>query len=176
MNESDIDNILDELTHNVLDDKIFFQNQFPETKIENSINSFAHDVNQKEIIFLVDETVFGSAKSGLIMTKDKIYLKQNFEYPKSFELSSIRNIAIIKSTFGCRLIINDMSVFEFTQASESAIRKLFNVIKNKFIKPESNTETEDLIDKLATLKNLYEKSLISEQEYELTKRKLLGGL
>jgi hypothetical protein len=61
-----------------------YSSKFPETgflttpgisqkKIRNAIKSYAPDVNENDVLFLLDTTVFGSAKNGLLLTSDTLY-------------------------------------------------------------------------------------------------------
>ena len=45
----------------------------PQKKIRNAIKSYAPDASESEVLLLLDTTVFGSAKDGLLLTSDALY-------------------------------------------------------------------------------------------------------
>lgn len=57
------------------DDKIYIHPNIPYKKIRNAINSYGYsNINHEQIIILVDDTLFGSAKNGIFITEDSIYI------------------------------------------------------------------------------------------------------
>ena len=50
-----------------------FSPTIPQKKVRNAIKSYAPDASESEVLFLLDSTVFGSAKDGLFLTSDALY-------------------------------------------------------------------------------------------------------
>ena len=50
-----------------------FTPAIPQKKVRNAIKSYAPDVSESEVLLLLDTTVFGSAKDGLLLTSDALY-------------------------------------------------------------------------------------------------------
>jgi hypothetical protein len=78
-------------------DKSFVYPNIPEKKLKNALTSIAKGVAEDDVLLLVDSTIFGSAKDGVIVTADKIFLKEAFTDPKIFRLRQIEKITFCES-------------------------------------------------------------------------------
>ncbi|QIW15084.1 hypothetical protein A4G20_01290 [Pasteurellaceae bacterium RH1A] len=54
---------------------IYVYPNIPEKKLFNAIKTYAENIKPEDVVLLLDNTVFGSAKEGLIITKDRFYHK-----------------------------------------------------------------------------------------------------
>ena len=45
----------------------------PKSKLRNAIGKYAHGINEERVLFLYDDTVFGSAKDGFLITDSALY-------------------------------------------------------------------------------------------------------
>lgn len=79
---------------------IFISPEIPEKKLNNAIKSFGCEDNHKAILAIYDNTIFGSAKDGIVFTGEKILYKASFEekieiYYDNFEsVEYIKNITV----------------------------------------------------------------------------------
>ncbi|WP_346796053.1 hypothetical protein R5M92_11325 [Halomonas sp. Bachu 37] len=53
-------------------DKVFVKPKIPAKKLLNAL-SYAPGVNPDEVLILVDDTVFGGAKDGFLVTREAIF-------------------------------------------------------------------------------------------------------
>ena len=53
--------------------RFLFSPTIPQKKVRNAIKSYAPDASESEVLLLLDTTVFGSAKDGLLLTSDALY-------------------------------------------------------------------------------------------------------
>jgi hypothetical protein len=53
----------------------FVKGNIPEKKILNAVREYADGVSAEDVFFLLDTTVFGSAKEGLLLTDTALYMK-----------------------------------------------------------------------------------------------------
>ena len=60
-------------------DKVYVVPEIPEKKLNNAITAIAPNVNPEYVLAIIDSTLFGSAKEGLIFTGEGIYKKYSFE-------------------------------------------------------------------------------------------------
>lgn len=103
--------------------KIHCKPNIPEKKINNALETYVTEhIYLTDIILLVDETVFGSGKSGLLLTSDKFYYKTDFEKPICGQLQGITDIRFKKGVITHSLFIEynnqpNYWVLEFTQCS-----------------------------------------------------------
>lgn len=73
-------------------DKVYARPNIPRKKLEAAIASYAPVVSPEDVIVLLDDTVFGGAKEGLLVTNDAIYCKQKFESPRHLPFKAIRKV------------------------------------------------------------------------------------
>lgn len=102
----------------------------PRDKLNNAINSYAFGVNADDVLVLVDETLLGSGKEGMLITNKHIYIKETFESPKQYKLENIESIYAKKSFLSSGVYINDKKVFTPTQASFDFIELLCSIIRD----------------------------------------------
>lgn len=72
-----------------LGNKVYVVPEIPEKKLNNAILSIAPNINQQYVLALIDSTVFGSAKEGLIFTGEGIYKKYSFEKRQEYRFENI---------------------------------------------------------------------------------------
>lgn len=70
--------IVNKYRNRIKDDHIYFAPDIPDKKLQNAIGSYASDLTQADVLLLVDNTVFRSAKTGLLITADSIYYAATF--------------------------------------------------------------------------------------------------
>jgi hypothetical protein len=71
--EEQLDMLLDELLPAKTTQNWYRHPQIPEKKLKNAIAKYASEVEPDEVLFLGDTTVFGSAKSGWLLTRRGIH-------------------------------------------------------------------------------------------------------
>ena len=80
----------------VIFDHTYFKPSIPKDKMLNAINEYAHDLKIEDILILIDETFWGSAKEGLIITNKEIRLSKKLG-SKKIALTDINNIEITEN-------------------------------------------------------------------------------
>lgn len=110
-------------------EKIHRKPHVPRDKAYNAISSYCPKVSYEDIEILIDETVFGNAKVGIIITADGIHGKENFCDPFHYEMGKVASLFAKKSLMATTLYINERQVIKLTQPSGSGIVHLFNRIE-----------------------------------------------
>lgn len=72
-----------------LGDKVYVMPEIPEKKINSAIKSIAPSVNPEYVLALIDSTLFGSAKEGLVFTGEGMYKKYSFEEREEYRFENI---------------------------------------------------------------------------------------
>lgn len=123
------------------DDKIFVAPHIPEKKLINAIQShgLSRKCNMDDVLVLVDDTVFGSAKESLIVTSNFISCKEIFQSPWAIDLEDISDVDVD----GAALSINSKTI-KFTCPEKSNIYKLYTVLRS--LVDDSSDEYEDESD------------------------------
>jgi hypothetical protein len=106
-------------------DKSFVYPNIPEKKLKNALTSIAKGVSEDEVLLLVDATIFGSAKDGVIVTADKIYLKEAFTDPKIFRLRQVEKITFRES----QVYINGEEAFSTAGISDEEAAALVKLVR-----------------------------------------------
>lgn len=74
----------------------YLQDDIPKKKLRGARESYVHYAEEETIIGLVDFTVLGSAKEGMIFTTEGIYYKEMFGTARHVAYADIRKIEIIE--------------------------------------------------------------------------------
>ena len=86
----------------------YFKPNIPMDKLTNAIQEYAPGVGVSSVVVLVDETFWGSAKEGMIITNEQIVLSKKLG-GKIIDLASVSQLEITDK----HLIINDSVVAKF---------------------------------------------------------------
>lgn len=73
----------------VLKNKIMIAPDIPDKKMDNAISAIAPGVDPDYVVAIVDTTLFGNSKEGLLFTGDTIYLRAFLSDAKSFAWQDI---------------------------------------------------------------------------------------
>jgi len=75
--------------------KFFLFERIPPQKLGNAKNSYARLISNNEtVIFLFDDTLFGSSREGFLLTTKRIYYKNIAQTGSFADLSSIQNMTM----------------------------------------------------------------------------------
>lgn len=99
-------------------DNVYARPKIPRKKLEGAISSYALSVSPRDVLVLLDDTLFGGAKEGLLVTGDEIYCKQKFDAPRRMLL---RDIRLVHSGSGSRIMINGSEFFKCAVIDQVAI-------------------------------------------------------
>ncbi|KTB91576.1 hypothetical protein AO073_01500 [Pseudomonas syringae ICMP 11293] len=109
-------------------DKIYVKPRIPRDKANNAISSYAEELNYDDIVVLIDDTVFGNSKNGVIITEKAIIGKESFSDPFYFSIDKNPDVFAKKGFTSVTLYINDQKVISFTQPSSNDLVTLFKKI------------------------------------------------
>jgi len=122
-----MNNIILKYKSRIFDDKIFFNPDIPPKKLNNALNTYANLEKNEIPLVLIDDTVFGSAKAGLLLTNKTLYVKDGTSNPFSCPIEDINSISFKNYLVMDKLIINKMLEIDFTQPSKKGL-KLFTAM------------------------------------------------
>lgn len=166
-NRSGIGAFLYEAGRKVVSDKLFVNPNIPSKKLQSAINSYGNGIPLEDVIVLVDDTAFGSAKDGILITEKNIYIKIFTESVRAYEWSSIETIEIEKKT----IFINGAAISSLVQTTERDLRIFFNKINEFLSKKELIEQQHQELDSFDTHERFMDKEL-SESEDELEPPKI----
>jgi curved DNA-binding protein CbpA len=116
-------------------DKVYARPNIPSKKLEGGISSYAPGVSPREVIVLLDDTLFGGAKEGLLVTNDAIYSKQKFEGPRRMAFSAIQQV---EPGTDSRVLINGIEFFKADLIGHAAILNFASRLSSVFKPPVSS--------------------------------------
>ncbi|MFZ4835469.1 hypothetical protein [Rouxiella sp. Mn2063] len=135
-------NILDFIGSSLVNaDNFYIKPNIPKSKIINAINSFCPDLSSSDILIIVDDTVFGSAKNGLVITNNGVYAKGQMAKPLSFTFNDKTIFFVEKKVISVSVYLNDIELINTTQPSYKDLNNLFNKL-NDFILSKFSVESQ----------------------------------
>jgi len=85
---------------------VFLFENIPPKKLRNARESYATTITEDEtVILLYDDTVFGSAKEGFLLTTKRLYQKNLAEPPGALDVGRIESIALDDKTMHSNLVV-----------------------------------------------------------------------
>lgn len=131
------------------DSKSFLYPKIPMQKLLNAINSYCPEVNPKDVIMLIDDTFFGGAKEGIVLTSKNIYGKSLGGATLKVSVNDISEIKSIKKGIyinGRKFIQFNMpesqTIDVFCQKISSGIQD--NVMNNDSLKVKRSSFNDEL--------------------------------
>jgi hypothetical protein len=92
------------------DSHVYVGQAVPADKLANAIGSYARDVTRKDVLLFFDNTVFGGAKEGLLLTTAAVYWHNIAGLPGRISYSEILKVNIRETTSlfaAAKILINE---------------------------------------------------------------------
>ena len=126
----------------IKDSRIFFQPDIPPKRLRNALASYAKGAQEQDVLVLVDDTVFGSAKDGDLLTPTALYTHSQTEQPQSIEISEIEAVSLSKG-FTRVLHVNDTKMLKTNMPEKEAMRQFTEMLQEivKVLRPKETEET-----------------------------------
>ncbi|MGM0985093.1 MAG: hypothetical protein ACQEXG_17030 [Pseudomonadota bacterium] len=107
----------------------------PKKKLVSSVSSISpDDIDYSEVVAVLDDTIFGSAKEGVLITDRKIYAKQKFKKGiHEVEIGEIKKV----SSMGDKIYINDNEFFKATTLTSRDIKKFSDYLNKNILGADS---------------------------------------
>ena len=105
-------------------DNIYFAPAIPYKKLQGVMNYLPQGIHPDEILMLIDDTVFGSAKAGLCMTATGLFYKESFGDNAAYLLKNINHIEVDIGVINHGIVLNRMDTLNFTQLDKGIVRTL----------------------------------------------------
>ncbi|MEN8976704.1 molecular chaperone DnaJ [Acinetobacter baumannii] len=105
-------------------DNIYFAPVIPNNKLQGAMSYLPHGVSPNEILMLIDDTVFGSAKVGMCLTAKGLFYKASFEDEQVYLFEHIQLVEADIGILTSSILINGQDELSFSQLDKGAIRTL----------------------------------------------------
>ncbi|MDC4271723.1 J domain-containing protein [Acinetobacter baumannii] len=105
-------------------DNIYFAPVIPNKKLQGAMTYLPHGVNPKDVLMLIDDTVFGSAKVGMCLTAQGLFYKASFEDEQAYLFEHIQRVEADIGMITSSILINGQDELNFTQLDKGVVRTL----------------------------------------------------
>ncbi|HEO1822614.1 J domain-containing protein [Acinetobacter baumannii] len=105
-------------------DNIYFAPVIPNKKLQGAMSYLPHGVNPNEVLMLIDDTVFGSAKAGMCLTAKGLFYKASFEDEQVYLFEHIQRVEADIGVITSSILINGQDELNFTQLDKGVVRTL----------------------------------------------------
>lgn len=105
-------------------ERVYVRPHIPQKKLSAALESYGANMSAEEVLVLIDDTLFGGAKEGVLMGKSKLAVKMLLDTPRLFFWRHLNSLAVERND----LFINSHQVGTFTQVGEKELGEFFSVI------------------------------------------------
>ncbi|MGR2826430.1 molecular chaperone DnaJ [Acinetobacter sp. 1124_18A] len=105
-------------------DNIYFSPVIPNKKLQGAMSYLPHGVSPNEVLMLIDDTVFGSAKAGMCLTAKGLFYKESFEDEQAYPFEHIQRIEADIGILTSFILINGQDELNFSQLDKGMVRTL----------------------------------------------------
>ena len=135
--------ISQEATSRVLgrDSNIFVHPNIPRDKLAGAMNYIDSSVRPEDVVLLLDDTVFGSAKDGLVLTETTLYVHEKFCEPAEYDFADISAISVRNEFLSNVLYIDNVRVAALSQPSKDTLIALCLIINTYLKQFQGKTNT-----------------------------------
>jgi hypothetical protein len=174
--EDRIRRIVKEYSAITIHNKFHFWPNIPRKKLDNVLKSYAEGVQPSQVLLLVDNTVFGSAKDGAVLTPNQMIAHNPMEDPVRISLKDIKRVSLAEGLVS-NIHINDSRFLEMSIPEKQPMMMLAEMLRK--IADLFNSTAESTIspmEALKQLKELFDSGIITQEEYEAKRREYLSRL
>ncbi|MDV8151892.1 molecular chaperone DnaJ [Acinetobacter pittii] len=105
-------------------DNIYFAPAIPYKKLQGAMSYLPQGIHPDEILMLIDDTVFGSAKAGLCITATGLFYKESFGDEAAYLFKNIHHAEADIGVINHGIVLNRMETLTFTQLDKATVRTL----------------------------------------------------
>ncbi|MBN6520683.1 J domain-containing protein [Acinetobacter pittii] len=105
-------------------DNIYFSPIIPNKKLQGAMSYLPHGVSPNDVLMLIDDTIFGSAKAGMCLTAKGIFYKESFEDEQAYLFEHIQRIEADIGILTSSILINGQDELSFSQLDKGIVRTL----------------------------------------------------
>lgn len=178
--EEEIQEILATYRSSINDDKIFFLPHIPPKKLANAVSEFGGNDGVEDVLALIDNTVFGNAKDGLLLTRSALHVHNIMETPFHVLLSDIKDVQFQEGRLESLMTINGTYVFRSNVPKKSHVAlfaAMLTAIVDTIKRHAPNASpAQRAKESLRELKELFDEGLLTEAEYAQKRQVLVAQI
>ncbi|MGI9257097.1 MAG: SHOCT domain-containing protein [Salinispira sp.] len=168
--------IVKEYSTKIKDGHIFFAPDIPMEKLGNVLKSYGKGVAEEDALLLIDNTAFGNAKDGLLMTPSRLYIHNQMENPQHIDIADIQSVSFAEGWIISVIHVNDAKFFEVSIPEKHSLRSFTEMLREIAKRLHPNAGEKSPVQALKELKTLYDNGLITDTEYEEKRKQYVDQL
>jgi hypothetical protein len=90
--------------------RLFLAGNIPTEKLNSALENYAKKVAKKDVLLLYDDTVFGGAQDGLILTSEAVHWRNYLEEVERIRYADIREGRSVGGIFSAKIVVNDKKI------------------------------------------------------------------
>lgn len=126
-----------------LGEKIYFAPDFPPQKLRNALASYGFGVDADDVVVLIDDTVFGSAKDGVIITRDSLQFKEIGDSADIRRPTEDDELSVEKGFLNTVVKLNGRKIMSLSQADYDDLDCLFEWLNDLYHGEFDDEEDEE---------------------------------
>jgi|GEM_PF-5354956 len=148
----------------------YFAPRIPAKKLSAARSNYAADIKEEEVVALVDTTVFGGAKEGIVLTEGGMRIKELMTAEVDLPWSDIRSLDIS----GTAILVNGYQVADCPMVDKPELQRLFATVR-EFLGEGSPKGSPDPGRKVSRASNPapWTDQVLSEEVYVTAKQHLV---
>jgi hypothetical protein len=126
-----VERIVESFRSSIVDDAVFFRPDIPRRKALGAISGYAPGVVEQDVLVLVDNTVFGGAGDGFIITPTLFAAHDMADSPVRIPISEVRDVRLDTGVFtGNKIYVNgDRLLVTLNLPGKPAIAQLVELMR-----------------------------------------------
>lgn len=106
--------------------RIWLSPDFDPVRFSNALSAFGHNISPQDIVLQIDDSVFGNGKTGCLVCRDRIYLREPFSDTVCLPFRTLRQLQGTKG----KLFINHRQAYSFCMPETHDIDFIFTVLND----------------------------------------------
>jgi len=149
--------------------RTFFAPRIPIKKLSAALQNYGGDVNAEDVLALVDTTIFGGSKEGILITETQMRMKEIATPMQAFEWSRVKSVAAADKT----VYVDGRKVIDCHMVEPDELKSLFAVAAAfvASLQPASAAQARPEPKQAKTSRSLPEKY---SNMYSMAKREFLA--
>lgn len=116
--------------------RIHISPNIPLKKINNALDTFKLNFPAEDIVVMLDNTMMGSGKDGVLICRQGIVVRDAFDDPRFYPFSALNSIAVE----GTKLYLNHKKVISFSMPDKKDVQRLFSLLSDWHLRPEISAQ------------------------------------
>ncbi len=150
--------------------RVYFAPRIPAKKLGAARGNYAADIKQEDVVALIDTTVFGGAKEGIVLTEEGVRIKELMSATTDLPWADIRSFDIR----GTAVWVNGHQVADCPMVDKPEMERIFAVVR-EFLRQAGPSDSSNATNTAsrATSEAPWTDSDLRQEVYAAAKQRLV---